>query len=135
LRHPDLSNPNILYDDEDNIAGIIDWRVAQTSPWEQFARYPHEFNRHSFPSGAVAVQEWELFLKLLENEDKKVDPTIPMTKFIGSKAGRIAELVDEYHSYSVSPMEDIKELIYLIYGSDITWEKIKTMAVEQILSC
>jgi len=135
LRHPDFSNPNILYDDEDNVAGIIDWTAAQTSPWEQFARYPHEFNRRSFPSGGVAVQERELFLQFLEDEEKKVDPTIPMTKFIGSKAGRIAELVDEYHSYSVSPMEDIKELIYLIYGSDITWEKIKTMAVEQILSC
>lgn len=59
-----------------------------------------------------------------------------MTKFISSKAGRIAELVDEYHSYSgYLPMEDIQELIVLMYGEHVTWEDVKKKAmIEECLS-
>ena len=135
LRHPDFSNPNILYDEMGNVSGMIDWTAAQVSPWEQFARYPHEFNRRSFPSGRISVRERDLFLHLLEEEEKKVDSNVPMSRFIRSKAGRIAELVDEYHSYSVLPMEDINELIALMYGDHITWDEVKTKALEDITFC
>ena len=73
-----------------------------------------------------------MFIRLLEEEESKIDVNVPMTKFISSRAGRIAELVDEYHSYSdILPMEDIRELIALIYGEHITWEDIKKQAIEE----
>jgi hypothetical protein len=130
LRHPDFSNPNILYDESYNVTGIIDWTATQASPWEQFARLPHEFNRRGPPNGELSLRERELFIQLLGAEEGKIDVNMPMTKFISSKAGRIAELVDEYHSYSeILPMEDIRELIVLIYGEHVTWEDVKKEAM------
>lgn len=132
LRHPDFSNPNILYDESYNVTGIIDWTATQASPWEQFAQLPHEFNRRGPPNGEISLRERELFIRLLEEEERKIDVNVPMTKFISSKAGRIAELVDQYDSYSYAlPMEDINELIALIYGEHVTWEDIKKKVTEE----
>lgn len=75
-----------------------------------------------------------MFIRLLEEEERKVDTGVPMTKFVSSKAGRIAELVDQYYGYLDSarlPMEDIRDLISLIYGEHVTWEDIKQKAIEE----
>jgi hypothetical protein len=36
LRHPDINNCNILYDDDYNIVGVLDWTATQTAPWQSF---------------------------------------------------------------------------------------------------
>jgi len=134
LRHPDFSSPNVLFDESYTITGIIDWTATQASPWEQFARLPHEFNRRGPPNGEISVREREWFIRLLEEEESKGDVDVPMTKFIRSKAGRIAELVDQYYGYLDTarlPMEDIRDLISLIYGEHVTWEDIKKKAIEE----
>ena len=39
LKHMDLQFNNILFDDDFNITGILDWTAAQTVPCESFAVY------------------------------------------------------------------------------------------------
>jgi hypothetical protein len=67
----------------------------------------------------------------LEQEERKVNLSIPLSNFMRSKAGRIAELV-EYYQYlnaaSAMPWRDIRELMGLMYGDGVEWEDVKTKA-------
>ena len=50
---------------------------------------------------------------------------------MGSKAGRIAELVNEYQHITdrdYVPMDSIQVLIELMYDGQVDWEGVKQMA-------
>jgi len=49
LCHADFSNCNLLFDDDYNIAGVIDWTWAQSAPWGLLACFPHE----------LSVNQWQ----------------------------------------------------------------------------
>ena len=133
LWHPDFSNCNFLFDDEHNITGVIDWSETQSVPWELFACFPHELGRRVTPSGDVDADSRALFLSIFEEEERQVDSRTPMTKFMGSTAGRIAELVEGYqHMQPLAgnnmPWHDVHELISLMYGEGVKWEDVKSKA-------
>lgn len=131
LCHADFGNCNILYDDDHNITGVIDWTWAQSGPWEHFACFPHEFSRRFGPAMSLCEKSRALFLKIFEEEESQWDPKIPLTQYMRSKAGRIAELTQDYQHINDGtwlPMDNIRELIKLMYGDDVDWEDIKRMA-------
>ena len=67
----------------------------------------------------------------LEEEEKQGDPDIPLTRYMGSVAGRIMELVQDYQAITDRdwiPMENIYELVALLYHGTVGWEDIKRMA-------
>jgi len=69
-----------------------------------------------------------LFLEKLEEEEKQIDPDIPLTRYMGSVAGRIMELVQDHQAITDSdwiPMENIHELVGLLYHNTVSWEDIK----------
>ena len=135
LCHADFSNCNILFVDDYNIAGIIDWTWAQSGPWELFACFPHEFSRIFYPEKSLDKASRQLFLEILEEEEQKQDLNVPLARYMGSKAGRILEITQDYQSMSHGewlPMENIHELIELLYGDSHTWEDIKKLAWAQL---
>jgi len=135
LCHADFSNCNILFDDDYKITGVIDWTWAQSGPWELFACFPHEFSRIFYPEKSLDKQSRRLFLEILEEEERKLDPNVPLTRYMGSKAGRILEITQDYQFMTDGdwlPMENIHELIALLYGDNLTWEDIKKLAWGQL---
>jgi hypothetical protein len=76
-----------------------------------------------------------LFLEKLEEEEKQGDPDIPLTRYMGSVAGRIMELVQNYQVITDRdwiPLENIYELVELLYHGTVSWEDIKRMAWEDL---
>jgi aminoglycoside phosphotransferase (APT) family kinase protein len=133
LWHADFSNCNLLFDDEYNITGVIDWSNAQSAPWELFSILPHEFGHRGSTDEILHVESRELFVSIFEEEESKVDSDTPFAKFMKSKEGRIAELVEGYQhlhtrSGAVMPWGDVHELIRLMYGEGVVWEDIKQKA-------
>jgi len=131
LCHADFSNCNILYGDDYNVTGVIDWTWAQSGPWEQFALFPHEFSRRVSAENNVCGEARALFLAILENEERKMDGRTSLANFMKSNAARILELTQEYQHIndgSYLPMDDVHELIQLMYGDTVSWEDVKRMA-------
>jgi aminoglycoside phosphotransferase (APT) family kinase protein len=131
LCHADFSNCNILYDDNYNITGVIDWTWAQAVPWELFAILPHEFSTRFPPEWSMDGDSRALFLTILKEEESKLDGTTPLAKFIGSTASMLVELTQNYMHMehgSWVPMDSVRELIELMYGKDLGWEDVKRMA-------
>jgi hypothetical protein len=128
LCHADYSNCNILYDDDYNITGVIDWTWAQVVPWELFAIFPHELSTRFPPEWSLDGDCRALFLAILEEEESKLDTTTPLAKFMGSTASLIVELAQEYMHGSWLPMDSVHELIGLMFGKALGWEDVKSMA-------
>jgi hypothetical protein len=131
LCHPDFSNCNILYDDDYNITGVIDWTWTQTCPWQLFATFPHEFARRFPPEMSLSGHSRALFLAILGEEESKLGDPTPLTRFMGSKEAQILELTQDYQHIqdgSWLPMDGIHELIELMYGKALNWEDVKTRA-------
>jgi hypothetical protein len=123
LRHPDLNNCNILYDEDYNITGVIDWTATYASPWESFLTPPIEFRLPQFTA------DRQLFFDIFEDAVDATEEKLPITKFMNSDAGRIAALVNNYHFYHPSTMPDkaMEELIFLMFGSGTDWTGVKQM--------
>jgi isoamyl acetate esterase len=98
LCHADFSNCNLLFDDDYNITGVIDWTWAQSRPWELVACFPHELSVRQWPMMSLYKESRSLFLEKLEDEEKQGDPAIPLTRYMGSVAGRIMELAQDYQA-------------------------------------
>ena len=73
-----------------------------------------------------------LFLEVLEDEERKSDRTIPLTRFMKSTAGRILELTQDFqhiNDRSWLPMDNIHELIGLMYGDKVSWDEVRKGAL------
>lgn len=125
-----------MYDKEYNITGVLDWTWSQACPWEQFALFPHELGRQLSATELVDKSSRALFLNVFKEEERKYNESIPLTSYMRSKAARIAELVNSYQDISEErdyiPMQQVKELIRLMYGDEEDWESVKRMAKEDL---
>jgi hypothetical protein len=124
LRHPDFNNCNILYDDDWNITGVIDWTATYSSPWEGFLTPAIEFRLPEFNT------ERELFFEIFEIAANATQPKLPISNFMSSKAGRIVALVNNYHFGHPPVIPDCRttELIELMFGNHVTWADITRIA-------
>jgi aminoglycoside phosphotransferase (APT) family kinase protein len=131
LCHADFSNCNFLYDDYNNLAGVLDWTGVQSGPWELLCVLPHEFASRINAAGDIQLHSRNLFISIFEQEERKFDSTTPLANFMRSKAGRMAELVESFQYVNTRPgipRFDVYELVTLMYGEEVKWEDIKARA-------
>jgi aminoglycoside phosphotransferase (APT) family kinase protein len=145
LCHLDLHFGNLLFDDEYNLTGVIDWSDAQAAPIEQlsvsselqiFPGLSKEKNQPIVDFKELVIQ----FVKETENEKAKEEEKSPpsheqqrikkqsrhLTPLSTYMASESAELM--HRQYMASPRGSLwaaKRITKLIYGEQITWEELK----------
>jgi hypothetical protein len=129
----------MLFDDEYNLTGIIDWSSAQAAPLEQLSVCP-EFV--TFPSASDEVNRPITELKKLVVEsiremerDKEKRPPLDnlecpphpsLTTLSTYMASKSAEVT--HRQYMASPRGSLwagKRIAKLIYGDTVTWEQLR----------
>ncbi|KAF2801186.1 hypothetical protein K505DRAFT_403580 [Melanomma pulvis-pyrius CBS 109.77] len=151
LCHLDLHFGNLLFDNEYNLTGVIDWSHAQAAPIEQLSVCPElvifpglseEKNRPIVEFKKLVIQ----FVKEMENEKAKKEgkgegKTPPLNQQQGNMkqsqhltplstymASESAELM--HRQYMASPKGSLwaaKRVAKLIYGEHITWEQLRNV--------
>jgi isoamyl acetate esterase len=141
LCHLDLHFGNMLFDDEYNLTGIIDWSNAQAAPLEQLSICP-EFN--TFPSGEdeenrsiIALKNLVIeSLREMEKDQEKRPPLdyqemdrvpnldiTPLSTYMASTTAEIA--FRHCMASSRSALFCGKMIAQLIYGDSVTWEQLR----------
>ena len=149
LCHLDLHFGNLLFDDEYNLTGVIDWSDAQAAPIEQLSVCPElvifpglseEKNRPIVEFKKLVIQ----FVKEMESEKATEDekregetpsldqqqgnmkPSQHLTPLSTYMASESAELM--HRQYMASPKGSLwaaKRIAKLMYGEHITWEQLR----------
>ncbi|CAI6311303.1 unnamed protein product [Periconia digitata] len=145
LCHLDLHFGNLLFDDEYNLTGVIDWSNAQAAPLEQLSVCPElvifpglsqEKNQPIVDFKTLVIQ----FLKEMENEiSKGVGKSTPLdeqqenmeqsqhlTRLSTYMASESAEVM--HRQYMAPPKGSLwasKRVVKLIYGDNISWEQLR----------
>ncbi|CAI6094724.1 unnamed protein product [Clonostachys chloroleuca] len=128
LCHPDLHYGNILFDEEYNITGIIDWDSAQTVPLERLAVSP-EFI--TFPGlSPEENQDTINFRKLVVTHLRDLESTIRtssenaifLSDILGTKAAEITHRCT--YSFPHRAIFDARLVAALMYGPSISWEQL-----------
>ncbi|KAI9888209.1 MAG: hypothetical protein M1814_001090 [Vezdaea aestivalis] len=144
LCHLDLHFGNLLFDDEYNLTGVIDWSNAQAAPIEQLSVCPElvifpglseEQNRPIVEFKKLVIQFVEEMQSQKEEEDRK---TPPLGQQGNTKHRRDLTLLSTYmasdsaeimhRQYMASPRGSLwaaKRTAKLIYGEHITWEHLR----------
>lgn len=141
LCHLDLHYGNMLFDNEYNLTGIIDWSSAQAAPLEQLSVCPEfvTFPGLSDEENRPIVELKNLVLESLrerERDQEKGPPLdnietdmalsrnlTPLSTYMASKS---AEVV--HRQYMASPGGCLwagKTVSKLIYGKSVTWEQLR----------
>lgn len=121
LRHPDLNNANLMYDDEYNIVGVIDWTATQTAPVQSFAVPPNDFRVKE------GVKQRELYFEVFKQVEQAENPDTPLFALMSDKRCLLTELVDSYWGYMRFPQENAMKLARLLYGDTTEWDDVKEM--------
>lgn len=141
LCHLDLHFGNMLFDDDYNLTGIIDWSSAQAAPLEQLSVCP-EFV--TFPGLSDEENQPIVELKGLVVEsirrmegDRETKPPLDnleldmslnenLTPFSAYMPTKSAEII--HRQYMASPRGSLwagKMVAKLIYGQSVTWEQLR----------
>ena len=119
LRHPDLNNANILYDDDYNIVGVLDWTAAQAAPWQSFAVPPNQFESSEF------LAERQLYFEVFEEVERTHNLNVPLAVMMREVKCEITELLDNCYGWSKFPVGYATKLGRLVFGDGISWDTIK----------
>lgn len=141
LCHLDLYFGNMLFDNEYNLTGIIDWSSAQAAPLEQLSVCPVfiTFPALSDEENQPIVELKNLVIDSLgdrERDQEKRPPLdnpkadtassanlTPLSTYMASKS---AEVVHRH--YMASPGRSLlagKMIAKLVYGKSVTWEQLR----------
>jgi hypothetical protein len=126
LRHPDLNNANLMYDEEYNIVGVLDWTATQTAPWQSFVVPPNDFRVKE------GVKQREFYLQVFEEAERVKDPATPLFKLMNDSRCLLTELVDSYWGYSRIPWGSAMKLAWMLYGDTVKWDDVKEMYLESM---
>lgn len=130
LCHLDLHYGNLLFDDDYNLKGVIDWSHAQTVPLERLAVCP-EFV--TSPAGSDEVNESIVDLRSLVRQhlhdlEKKGPPPYgwaaltPLSSILGTERAEVA-----FRCTYILPQRTLaygRLVARLIYKDKITWEQL-----------
>ncbi|KAF2472728.1 uncharacterized protein BDR25DRAFT_365855 [Lindgomyces ingoldianus] len=141
LCHLDLHYGNLLFDNEYNLTGVIDWSSAQAAPIEQLSVCPEfvifpglseEENRPILELKNLVIQ----FIREMEKDTEKtpsldhqqvnIKENPDLTRLSTYMASKSAEIT--LRQYMASPKGSLwagKVVAKLIYGNNITWEQLK----------
>ncbi|KAM5353573.1 hypothetical protein ACJ41O_000223 [Fusarium nematophilum] len=139
LCHLDLHFGNMLFDDEYNLTGVIDWSSAQAAPLEQlsvcpeFMTFPGLSDEENRPIVELkklvieAVREMERDQERrppMDNPDMEVAPNLtPLSTYMASGSAEIT-----LRQYMASPRRSLfagKRVAKLIYGDSVSWEQLR----------
>ncbi|KAL7953584.1 kinase-like domain-containing protein [Trichoderma compactum] len=141
LCHLDLHFGNMLFDNEYNLVGIIDWSHAQAGPLEQLSVCPElvifpglsdEENKPIVEFKKLVV---ELIREMERNQEKSPLLDYPdadsllssnLTPLSAYMASRSAEIT--HRQYMASPQGSLwagQMVAKLIYGQSVTWEQLR----------
>ncbi|KKZ62869.1 hypothetical protein EMCG_02779 [[Emmonsia] crescens] len=150
LCHLDLHYGNLLFDDEYNLTGVVDWSHAQAAPMEQLSVCPElvifpglseEKNRPIVEFKKLVIE----FIEEMENEKAKEEKEkgegstshsdqqlgnmkqsqhfMPLSTYMASKN---AELMHrQYMASTNGSLWAGKRIAKVIYGEHITWEQLR----------
>ncbi|KAK2859897.1 hypothetical protein FQN49_004596 [Arthroderma sp. PD_2] len=85
--HPDFLQHNILYDDEYNVVGVIDWEFAHSSPPEIFAARTNMYS-HFDPESLRVITESE-YLETMTDVETEMGQGYGLSQAFGSTLGEI----------------------------------------------
>lgn len=127
LCHLDLHHGNLLFDDDYNLTGVIDWSNAQTVSLERLVVSP-EFI--TFPGGTEERNEKILTfrslireqLRNLEDAECLEDRTTLPSHLVGSKRADVTHRCT--YSLPHRALWDGRLVARLIYGDTISWEQL-----------
>lgn len=141
LCHLDLHFGNMLFDNEYNLVGVIDWSSAQAAPLEQLSVCPEfatapglsdEGNQPMIKLKNLVVEslrEMEMAQERRAPLDKPgiqipLDRNLtPLSTYLASKSAEVT-----YRHYMASPRGSLwagKMVAKLIYGKSVTWEQLR----------
>ncbi|KAL2151731.1 hypothetical protein VTH82DRAFT_6829 [Thermothelomyces myriococcoides] len=129
LCHLDLHHGNILFDDDYNLTGVIDWSQAQTVPLERLAVSP-EFI--TFPAGSEERNKKILNFKELvrghlrrleeSGRDLEQNSQALFSQFFGSKRAEITHRCT--YSLPHRALWDARLVASLIYCDHVSWTQL-----------
>ncbi|QKX54434.1 uncharacterized protein TRUGW13939_01520 [Talaromyces rugulosus] len=135
LCHLDLHFNNMLFDDEFNLTGIIDWSYAQTVPVERFVVSPEFIAPPAAPAAVkqsifdfrgMFIDAWRA---IGNNKSSQQDLTLYPSKLVASP---VAELVYRCTcSYPWRAIFDARLSLRLLYGENAKWEEFQKFNVEK----
>lgn len=116
--HPDFLLHNILFDDELNIAGVIDWEYAHSAPFEVFASLTNMYSRFD-PETLPMIPEIEEGRQYIEDIKAREGNTglsmafgnilgdigVCMTYFEQGSAALFGEFLDRYETERTQPQQ------------------------------
>ena len=142
LCHLDLHFGNMLFDNEYNLTGIIDWSSAQAAPLEQlsvcpeFVTFPGLSDEENRPIVELKNLVVESIREVERAQEKRPPLDVPEVVDIGPHqnltplstymASKSAEVT--YRQYMASPRGSLwagRMVAKLIYGKNFTWEQLK----------
>ena len=143
LCHLDLHYGNLLFDNEFNLTGVIDWSNAQAAPIEQLSVCPEfvVFPGLSEDENRPIVEFKNLVIQFIREmeEDKDREKTSPLdpqqvnmkqshglTPLSAYMASKCAEIT--HRQYMASPNGSLwagKVIAKLMYGKNVTWEQLR----------
>jgi hypothetical protein len=131
LCHLDLHFGNMLFDNDFNLTGIIDWSNAQAAPLEQLSVCPELiiFPGRSDEDNKPIVDLRRMVIRFLQEAESYDEGSLPGKKaFTLSKymASGSAEIMHRLHM--ASPKGSLfagKRVAELMYGKSVTWEQLK----------
>ena len=127
LCHMDLHLGNLLFDQEYNLTGVIDWTQAQTVPLERLTVSP-EFM--TFPSGSPEKNEkiarfrqlTRDFLREMENRLATETVQVKLSTILGTKRAEIIH--KSTYSFPHRALWDGRAVSKLLFGDNVSWEQI-----------
>jgi hypothetical protein len=121
MHHPDLNNGNILYDDSNNMVGVLDWTASGSFPWESAMAPPEALSVPYFP------ERRKMYIDIFEKREIEFTGGNKFSEFMRSPKGEIVNLVnDNFYGYGDRfPYQRAGRLTTLVYGSETSWEDVK----------
>jgi hypothetical protein len=121
LRHPDLNNCNVIYDENYKITAVLDWTATSAMPLESLLTPPSDVQHSPF------VDAKKHFIDVFEQVEISREGNAPYTQFMRSNACEFVEIVDRSVSYANFPPHDAERLMVLLYGDGFQWSDLKKL--------
>jgi len=140
LCHLDLHFGNMLFDDDFNLTGIIDWSNAQAAPLEQLSVCPEliSFPGRTDEGNKPIVDLRKMVIRYLQKVESCNESSVPAvdheTEGNSNKISTLSEYMASesaeimHRLYMASPKGSLwagKRVAKLMYGEHITWDQLK----------
>jgi isoamyl acetate esterase len=125
LHHPDIGFDNLLFDDDYNITGVIDWTDTAVLPIESFCVMPLEFGTYNC-GNKEAVDN--LIFDILEDRERSITKSAVLSEYMKSPRSRAIILFNFGHLESPVIVKQYSDgLIRYLYGPEMSYEVVQNM--------